>query len=251
MRISYDLHIHSALSPCAENDMTPGNIVGMACLNGLNLIAITDHMSAGNVRSAYAAAELLRRENHCVPVILAGMEIECAEGFHLLAYFPDADSAESFEAYLSSHRFHIPNRPDIFGQQYLFDDRDEISGTVSDLLLTAVDLSSNQIEKDVWEAGGYMVPAHIDRNSYSMLESLGCIPEDFIGRTLELSMKCDRYQFLSEHPGLESYNFLQSSDAHRLCDIADPGMTIELPGIIPDIFDASHVVQALREKSFK
>ena len=30
-----DLHIHSCLSPCADNEMTPANIAGMAMLNGL------------------------------------------------------------------------------------------------------------------------------------------------------------------------------------------------------------------------
>ncbi|MDO5479206.1 MAG: histidinol-phosphatase, partial [Clostridia bacterium] len=29
MKLYYDLHIHSALSPCGDNDMTPNNIVNM------------------------------------------------------------------------------------------------------------------------------------------------------------------------------------------------------------------------------
>ena len=251
MKISYDLHIHSALSPCAENDMTPGNIVGMSYLNGLDLIAITDHQSCANVRSALAAADILRAENGTAPVILAGMEIECAEGFHLLAYFPDPDTAEEFEEYLTCHRLLIPNRPEIFGQQYLFDNYDEICGTVPDLLLTAVDLSSNQIEQSVLAAGGYMVPAHIDRSSYSMLESLGCIPEEFTGTTLELSRICDPVRFLDGHPELVSYSFLINSDAHRLGDISDPGSMLELLYVHKETFDAYGVIQALREKSFK
>jgi len=251
MRISYDLHIHSALSPCAENDMTPGNIVGMSYLNGLDLIAITDHQSCANVRSALAAAALMRAENGTAPVIIAGMEIECAEGFHLLAYFPDPDTADSFEEYLKGHRLIIPNRPEIFGMQYLFDKYDEICGTVPDLLLTAVDLSSNQIANSVKAAGGFMVPAHVDRSSNSMIESLGCIPEEFEENTLELSKNCDPIRFLDRHPELNSYSFLINSDAHRLGDISDPGSILELPYLNQDIFNASGVVQALREKSFK
>ena len=38
-----DLHIHSCLSPCGDDDMTPGNIAGMAVLNGLQIVALTDH----------------------------------------------------------------------------------------------------------------------------------------------------------------------------------------------------------------
>ena len=35
MRLTYDFHIHTALSPCGDNDMTPGNLAGMAALAGL------------------------------------------------------------------------------------------------------------------------------------------------------------------------------------------------------------------------
>ena len=39
----YDLHIHSALSPCGDDTMTINNIFNMAYIKGLELIAITDH----------------------------------------------------------------------------------------------------------------------------------------------------------------------------------------------------------------
>ena len=45
----YDLHIHSCLSPCGDGDMTVNNIVHMAQLKGLQIIALTDHNSCKNV----------------------------------------------------------------------------------------------------------------------------------------------------------------------------------------------------------
>ena len=39
-----DLHIHSCLSPCGDDDMTPGNIVGMAALNSLQIAALTEEI---------------------------------------------------------------------------------------------------------------------------------------------------------------------------------------------------------------
>lgn len=48
VNLSYDLHIHSCLSPCGDDDMTPGNIVGMAAVTGLDVIAVTDHNSCRN-----------------------------------------------------------------------------------------------------------------------------------------------------------------------------------------------------------
>ena len=53
----YDLHIHSALSPCAEKDMTPVTIVGLAKANGLDFVAVSDHNSIKNVEVAIRAGE--------------------------------------------------------------------------------------------------------------------------------------------------------------------------------------------------
>ena len=47
-RYYYDLHIHSCLSPCADNDMTPANIAGTATLAGIQIMALTDHNSVKN-----------------------------------------------------------------------------------------------------------------------------------------------------------------------------------------------------------
>ena len=44
----YDFHMHSCLSPCGDDDMTPANLVGMAFVNGLQAIALTDHNSSLN-----------------------------------------------------------------------------------------------------------------------------------------------------------------------------------------------------------
>jgi hypothetical protein len=246
MDIRYDLHIHSALSPCAENDMTPGNIAGMAYLNGLDLISVTDHQSSANVRSVMAAAARLREEYGRAPVIVPGMEIECAEGFHILGFFPDAGTAEEFEEYLRPYRMIVRNRPEIFGQQYLFDTEDEVSGTVEDLLLTATNLRSEILMDEIDRVGGVFVPAHIDRDSYSIVASLGSIPEDFKGRILEFSKSCDDDLFLKRYPETARYMKIKNSDAHRLCDIAYPGSTMTVPDEFAGGFDSAAFIGALR-----
>ena len=48
----YDLHIHSCLSPCGDNDMTPNNLVQMALLSGCDVIALTDHNTCRNAPAA-------------------------------------------------------------------------------------------------------------------------------------------------------------------------------------------------------
>ena len=55
-QLYYDLHLHSCLSPCGDNDMTPANIAGMAALKGLDVIALTDHNSCRNCPALLHAA---------------------------------------------------------------------------------------------------------------------------------------------------------------------------------------------------
>ena len=48
MKLYCDLHLHSCLSPCGDDDMTPNNIVNMAKLKGLTCIALNEHNTAMN-----------------------------------------------------------------------------------------------------------------------------------------------------------------------------------------------------------
>ena len=57
MAIKYDFHIHSCLSPCGSDDMTPANIAGMSFLAQLDAIAVTDHNSGLNIPAAAEAAK--------------------------------------------------------------------------------------------------------------------------------------------------------------------------------------------------
>ena len=55
----FDLHIHTALSACAENIMSPGQILSKAKESGLDMIAITDHNASANIRAAVHFGEEL------------------------------------------------------------------------------------------------------------------------------------------------------------------------------------------------
>lgn len=81
MKFYYDLHIHSILSPCGDDDNTPNNIAGMASLCGLNIIALTDHNSAKNCPAFFEAA----RKYGIIPV--AGMELTTSEDIHVVCLF--------------------------------------------------------------------------------------------------------------------------------------------------------------------
>lgn len=251
MILSCDLHIHSALSPCAENDMTPGNIVMMSMLNALDAISLTDHGSCRNVRAASEISDQLRSEGQNSPRVIPGMEMECAEGFHLLAYFPDVDTAEAFEAFYEKHRIILPNKPDIFGQQLIFDSVDHVIGEYDQLLSVSSYLSSEELVDAVLRFDGVVVPAHIDRDSYSMLSSLGAIPPEFNGKILEISSRTNAVQMLKKHPELYRFVFVSNSDAHNLTMIADPGFGYEFPSHFRNGFSAKDFVLSLREQSYQ
>ena len=111
----YDLHIHSCLSPCGDNDSTPDSIAGMGELNGLNIMALTDHNSLKNCPAFFEAA----RRHGIVPI--AGMELTTAEDIHIICLFESLDEALGFDSLIDSKRIKIKNKAEIFGEQLQFD----------------------------------------------------------------------------------------------------------------------------------
>ncbi|MDD6735108.1 MAG: PHP domain-containing protein [Clostridiales bacterium] len=228
--IYYDFHIHSALSPCGDNDMTPNNIVNMAALSGLDAVAISDHNSAGNVRAAMAAGK------KAGVTVLPAMEVETEEEVHILTLYPSADAAEAVAREVYNALPDIKNRPEIFGEQLIMDEEDNIVGTEEKLLISPAALSINRLFDMVKEAGGLFIPAHVDRHSYSVLTNLGFIPDDIDIRCIEVSRNtADLAAYIDSRPELAKYKVLRNSDAHYLGDIAQRDAFLEAGGI-RDIF---------------
>ena len=47
-RVYCDLHLHSCLSPCGDDAMTPAMAAGMLKIAGVDVAALTDHNSVKN-----------------------------------------------------------------------------------------------------------------------------------------------------------------------------------------------------------
>jgi len=90
MKIYYDFHIHTCLSPCGDNDMTPNNIVNMAQIKGLDAIAITDHNTYLNAEACVKAAQQTDL------IVIPGMEVETSEEIHVVVLFPDCNKLAEF-----------------------------------------------------------------------------------------------------------------------------------------------------------
>lgn len=215
-----ELHIHSCLSPCADDDMTPANIAGMAMLGGMDVAALTDHNSCGNCPAFFCACEA----HGVVPV--AGMELTTAEEIHLVCLFPTLETAMAFDAAVRPYRMQRKNRPEIFGNQILMDTRDAAAGEESLLLILATALPLERAVRLVRSYGGAAYPAHIDRESNGILAILGAIPETPAFETLEVADP-DRAQALAER---YRRRVITASDAHHLWNIADAACTLPLYG---------------------
>lgn len=230
MQYRVDLHIHSCLSPCADDDMTPWNIVGMAKLKGLDAIAVCDHNSAKNLPAVCRAGE---EYGVC---ILPGLEVTSREDVHLLCYFQTLEEALSMGERVAAHQPRIKNKPSLFGRQILVNDEDDFVGEEERLLLTASDLSISDIAEMTWDLKGIMVPAHINKGANSLIPILGMMPLDVILPTVEIFK-------MRPHSALGKL-CIHSSDAHQLMSIneAQEACVLELPQL-----SAAALVMAFRQ----
>ena len=170
--LSYDLHIHSCLSPCEDDDMTPANIEGMAAILGLDAVAVTDHNSCKNCPAVLAAAK------EYGILAIPGMEINTSEEIHAVCLFPDLDAAMDFDTYVYDRLMPFPNNEEIFGRQLLYDTEDQVCGSIPNLLINATDISFEGLWELVRGFGGVMFPAHVDKTANSLIANLGFIPPD-------------------------------------------------------------------------
>ncbi len=214
-RYYYDFHLHSCLSPCADNDMTPNNIAGVCALAGLHIAALTDHNSTRNCPAFFAAC----KRQGIIPV--AGMELTTAEDIHVVCLFEHLPDAMAFGEAVDGYRIRIPNRTDIFGDQILTDAEDEPIGIETDLLPNATTLSLEDVPALVETHGGVCFPAHIDREANGAVAILGAFPESPHFDLFELHDGEREAEFRERYPILGDMRMLCGSDAHYLWDIRD------------------------------
>jgi PHP family Zn ribbon phosphoesterase len=216
MKLSYDLHIHSCLSPCGSDESLPSNIVGMAALKGLDVIAVCDHNSCGNSRTVKTLGDAYG------VLTIPGMELTTAEEVHVLCLFADINDAEAFSAYIHEHIMQIKNNEAAFGKQQFADEDDNITHTEPILLISATDIGFDSVYETVKNHHGIMIPAHIDKSSTSLLANMGFIPPDSRFACAEVKHTGFVEKLVGEHNYLEKCNIISDSDAHYLEDISEP-----------------------------
>lgn len=232
-RYYYDLHIHSCLSPCADDDSTPNNIAGMAKLSGLDVVALTDHNSVKNCPAFFEAAA----RYGIIPI--AGMELTTSEDIHAVCLFEHLDDAISFGNEIDRRRRPIKNRPDIFGEQLILDGDDNLVGKEENMLSIATDVSIDELTAFVNSFNGICYPAHIDRDSNGIIAVLGTLPDTLGFKTVEFR-DGGNIKELSQKFNLSNFTVITNSDAHFLEGIRDK----ENYFVLPDGLDSPVAVRA-------
>ena len=232
MKFYYDLHIHSCLSPCGDEDMTPNNIVNMSIIKGLDLIAITDHNSIKNCRAAINAA---KGKNL---LVLPGMEIQTLEDVHLVVIFPSIEDAEKFDDAINGYKLKFPHKSEKFGYQVILDENDQIIAYEEYTLMLSMNIS---IDKAIDMSIGYngiAFPAHINRPSNSVISNLGFIPENWSIGAVEIFRHKENNELIEKYS--KKYKIIANSDAHYLKDISEAENFMDL-----ELLSAKEVIKYL------
>ena len=231
--VTYDLHQHSCLSPCGDEEMTPANIVGMAVVKELDVIALTDHNTCKNCPAFLKVAEAYG------VVALPGMELTTTEEVHVVCLFENLEDAMRFDAYVYEHLLNIQNEESIFGAQLIVNEDDEVIGKVEKLLINATDIDFDAVAGLMEDFHGIMIPAHLDKSTTSLLSNLGFIPPDSSFGIAEIKDLKNLHRLQEQHPYLKDCMILSDSDAHYLADIHEPTYTMLVPELsVSGVFTA-------------
>ena len=204
-KVRADLHVHTCLSPCADDQMESIAIVQQAKQTGLDVIGICDHNSCENVGAMMKAGE---REGLTV---IPGVEVTSREEVHILGLFNSEQDLMCLQDIIYEN---LPGESDeeAFGPQLVVDEYGNVTGKNSRLLIGATTLAVEQIIDAIHRFEGLAIASHIDRQRFSLIGQLGYIPKDLKLDALEVSNPSAIEQEYK-------YPLVTSSDAHFLEDI--------------------------------
>jgi predicted metal-dependent phosphoesterase TrpH len=208
-----DLHIHTVLSGCAEVEMIPPLIIRQAKRLGLSLIAITDHHGCHNVKAMIEASA--GSGIHVLP----GMEVQPREEVHLLCLFDTFTQCEKWQEEVFRRLPLLSNKEEVFGGQFAVDSTGEWISTEERLLAVSADMSLEEVVAGVHSMGGLVLPAHVDRPSFSLLSNLGMIPDSLDVQGMEVTPEFVPSLGFRRWPQLKAFCLIVNGDAHRLQEI--------------------------------
>ena len=210
-----DLHIHSVLSPCADLEMSPINIINKAKERKLDIIGLTDHNST---KQCKITSEIGKKNGIFV---LCGAEITTKEEVHCLTFFENNERLLDFQQYIETHLPKIKNDIKRFGYQLIVDEEENIIAEEEILLSSALNISIDELANKVHELNGLIIPAHVNRPKFSLISQLGFIPPDIKADAFEITKHITKVEFLKQYAYLNTFTILQNSDSHFINSIGE------------------------------
>ncbi len=210
-----DLHIHTLLSPCADLEMTPANIINKARESGIQIIGITDHNSTKNALLVKMLAEKERI------FVLTGAEVTTKEEVHCLTFFEFSDQLEKFQQFLDEQITIIPNPNGHFGYQPVVDENDNILELIPNYLPAALKSGISEVQRKVEKLDGIFIPAHVDRPSNGLFSQLGFIPPGLKFDAMGISRWNSEKDVRKHHFLEKEITLIRNSDAHYLEQIGE------------------------------
>ncbi|HCE42648.1 MAG TPA: hypothetical protein DET40_03780 [Lentisphaeria bacterium] len=228
----FDLHIHTALSACAENVMSPRQIIAHAKTSGLGMIAITDHNASANVETTIAAG----REAGIR--VIPGIEVSTLEEVHLLGYFETSADLADFQELVDKAIPEGENISDVSGYQLLFDGTDEISDIDEKIRNIGISIPLDKVVSEIHKRNGFAVPAHVFKKRYSIISQLGFIDIDAGYDALEVQSPMWIHDGFKLGRKIEGYPAISGSDSHFLESVGRFYMEIpETTGNLKELFE--------------
>ncbi|NJM16064.1 MAG: PHP domain-containing protein [Bacteroidales bacterium] len=213
-----DLHIHTVLSPCADLNMSPVNIIKRAKEQNLDIIGVTDHNSTLHCE---IMARLGKKNGISV---FTGVEVNTREEVHCLAFFEELDDCKAFQMFINRYLPPIKNNPEKLGDQVVVNEKNEIVFEVEELLILGLRASISEVENEVHRLNGLFIPAHINRPYNSLFSQLGFVPKKLCVDALEIAKTGRKI----DEQDTDEYCLIQNSDAHFIENIGTSYFNVNL-----------------------
>jgi predicted metal-dependent phosphoesterase TrpH len=227
----FDLHIHTALSSCAENVMSPRQIIRRAKAAGIDTIAITDHNASANVEKTITAG------NDAGIRVIPGIEVSSLEEVHLLGYFETMDALADFQELIDKSIPPGENVSEVSGYQLVFDGNDEISDIDEKIRNIGISIPLDKVVSEIRKRNGFAVPAHVFKKRYSITSQLGFIDANAGYDALEVQSPMWIHEGYKLGMKIEGYPAFSGSDSHFLESVGRFYMEIpETAGNLKELF---------------
>jgi len=193
--------------------MSPQLILEQAVQKELNLISIVDH---NTVHHSILACKL----SEDMPIrVIPGMELTSREEVHLLAYFPNIEALLKIEKEIENYLPKRKNNSQVFGYQLYYGLKGEIIGIDDTLRQVALDIGLDSLVDFIHRIEGIAVPAHIDKNRFSLLSQLGFLDREANFNAVEISKFKWRKEKFQLGDTWDEFPVIAGSDSHGVEDI--------------------------------